>query len=531
MKQRHTLLLSALALCGTMQAQDIYKAETLSGSDLTGTARFVGMGGAMSALGADMSAMSNNPAAIGLYRRSDVAMTASVLGQSEAYKLADVNKARASFDQAGFVYAAKLNGSAVKFVNLGFNYQKRRNLKEVIGLGHTRLNEGMSQSWQMLDLSYYDGWLDLSNKNDREYTTPLTCVGYDTQMLAPIYDDQGKLTGYEPSYADSYKYRRARWGGIQQYDFNLSLNINDRVYGGITVGVYNVDIHSLTGYQETLRLGDEVSAMPYQMYNEEAITGAGVDVKFGIIFRPIEDSPFRIGFSFSTPTFYDLTQSSYLQMQSPYAYTDNKGQTYDATYAEARTGDFDYRIYTPWKLNISAATTVGNWLAVDAEYEVSRYSGAQVRYPNAYDWDDYSVSSHKDRALCEEIDRYMKPVSTFRIGAEARLAKGVYARAGYNFVSAPFEKDAYLNLFTNSPSYYYNTNTDYVNLGNTHRATLGLGFKGKHFYADVAYQIQTQEADVYAFHIPEQHSDRNRLQGQSIDLKRHHAMLTVGYKF
>ena len=122
-----------------------------------------------------MSAMSNNPAAIGLYRRSDVAMTASVLGQSEAYKLADVNKARASFDQAGFVYAAKLNGSAVKFVNLGFNYQKRRNLKEVIGLGHTRLNEGMSQSWQMLDLSYYDGWLDLSNDNDREYTTPLAC--------------------------------------------------------------------------------------------------------------------------------------------------------------------------------------------------------------------------------------------------------------------------------------------------------------------------------------------------------------------
>ena len=77
------------------------------------------------------------------------------------------------------------------------------------------------------------------------------------------------------------------------------------------------------------------------------------------------------------------------------------------TYAEARTGDFDYRIYTPWKLNISAATTVGNWLAVDAEYEVSRYSGAQVRYPNAYDWGDYNVSSHKDRALCEEIDRWI----------------------------------------------------------------------------------------------------------------------------
>ena len=51
-----------------MQAQTSYEAASLLESDLSGTARYVGMGGAMSALGADMSTMSTNPAGTALYR-------------------------------------------------------------------------------------------------------------------------------------------------------------------------------------------------------------------------------------------------------------------------------------------------------------------------------------------------------------------------------------------------------------------------------------------------------------------------------
>ena len=49
-------------------AQDTYESARLLGSDLNGTARYVGMGGAMEALGADISTISTNPAAIGLFR-------------------------------------------------------------------------------------------------------------------------------------------------------------------------------------------------------------------------------------------------------------------------------------------------------------------------------------------------------------------------------------------------------------------------------------------------------------------------------
>ena len=51
-----------LAAVLPVTAQDTYESARLLGSDLNGTARYVGMGGAMEALGADISTISTNPA-------------------------------------------------------------------------------------------------------------------------------------------------------------------------------------------------------------------------------------------------------------------------------------------------------------------------------------------------------------------------------------------------------------------------------------------------------------------------------------
>lgn len=51
----------------------------------------------------------------------------------------------------------------------------------------------------------------------------------------------------------------------------------------------------------------------YNMDYDESLTGTGFDIKAGVIFRPLENSPFRIGLSVSTPIFYDLTQNAYLK--------------------------------------------------------------------------------------------------------------------------------------------------------------------------------------------------------------------------
>lgn len=56
-------------------AQETYESANIATQDLNGTARYVGMGGAMEALGADISTINSNPAGIGLFRKSSVSMS------------------------------------------------------------------------------------------------------------------------------------------------------------------------------------------------------------------------------------------------------------------------------------------------------------------------------------------------------------------------------------------------------------------------------------------------------------------------
>ena len=80
------LYIAALALAAVLpaSAQDTYESARVLGSDLNGTARYVGMGGAMEALGAEISTMSTNPAGIGLFRHSTVSGSFGVVTQSGA---------------------------------------------------------------------------------------------------------------------------------------------------------------------------------------------------------------------------------------------------------------------------------------------------------------------------------------------------------------------------------------------------------------------------------------------------------------
>lgn len=530
MKKINMMMVMAALVGLPLSAQDIYKMEMFAGEDLNGTARYVGMGGAMGALGADISTMGSNPAGIGLYRRSDFALSGSVGIQPNGMDFYNRGKSKASFDQIGLVYASPMGSGDLRFVNFGFNYHKRRNLKNFIGVDNFSTG-GLSQSLQMLDLTYVNGgFLDLTDDRDREYTTPLTLLGYDTQMLEMQKDADDKVVGYKPSTAQSYNYKRVQWGGVQQYDFNLSINWNDQVYAGMTFGIYNVDINSFTDYAEMI--GDNTGNLQeYYMTNQEELSGTGYDLKLGVILRPIEESPFRVGVSVHTPIFFDLKSSQYLYMNSPYQQIDGKGNVI-AEYTDKGldVGDNDYKIRTPWKFNISMATTVGSSLALNAEYEYKNYSSSQVRYPSYYGEDTWS-NGDKDEALSSEAKRFLKPVSTVRLGAEIRAARNTYLRLGYNYESAPFSKDAFLNLFTNSSSYYYSANTDYVNLSAINRLTCGLGFRGKRVYADLAYQYQNQSGDLYTFHVPQDNSELNRLSAAKVDLNRHQLMLTLGYKF
>lgn len=527
------------------QAQDIYQIEQISSSDLNGDARYVGMGGAMGALGANLSSMSNNPAASALYRRNDFSTSLSLFtgnGDSRDAEYLKTSKTKWSFDQIGLLYAVHVGGKDIKFANFGFNYRKSKNFARVLGLNNIALGRGFSQSWQLADLVYTlsGNPLDLKNNDDRSRTTPLTNVAYDTGFIGDKRDGADRVTGYDASYATAYHYGKGYEGGIEEYNFNLGLNYRDQVYLGVNLGVYSVDVQSMMEYEEASvdEVGNSYVAAngarkTYIMQHEQLTTGYGVDAKLGIIVRPLRESPFRLGFAVSTPTVYSLTTSNYAQMRAPYSWSNSAlGTSGESTEGTAERS-FEHRIRVPWKVNFSLGHTFDRFLALGLEYEIADHLSMRSRYLTSEDLAHGENYGTHDRILQAEIDRYLRDTHTLRVGMEAKLSPQFALRAGYNFVSAPFAKDAYLNLLTESPSYANAFNTDYVNLGDTHRLTLGLGAQYESFYWDLAYQYQTQGADVYAFHHngAQRFSAINDLQAQHLNLYRHSLGLTVGWRF
>ena len=86
-------------------AQETYENAKIAQEDLNGTARYVGMGGAMEALGADISTIGTNPAGIGMFRHSNVSLSLGLVSQGGATNAVGGSTTNASFDQLGFVYS------------------------------------------------------------------------------------------------------------------------------------------------------------------------------------------------------------------------------------------------------------------------------------------------------------------------------------------------------------------------------------------------------------------------------------------
>ena len=129
---RHIIAIAALGLVSlSVAAQETYQSSALAGDDLNGTARYVGMGGAMEALGADLSTMGTNPAGIGLFRKSQAAVSfgfQSIEGNELSFT--DASRTKASFDQAGAV--ATMKTGVDSYLNFGFNYHKSRNMNQLL---------------------------------------------------------------------------------------------------------------------------------------------------------------------------------------------------------------------------------------------------------------------------------------------------------------------------------------------------------------------------------------------------------------
>lgn len=509
--KRNILLILALSFI-SLSAQNSYDASRLFSQEQNGTARFVGMGGAMSALGGDISVMSTNPAGIGVYRGQDVALSLSVDNVSATSRYAggrnvnNNNATKFSFDNIGIVLANRVDDSSIKFVNLGLAYKRNANFNRKFAMSAALENSSLkaddfSQVYEMMTL-YNTTPFDVNDMSYKNYTSLnynwLALMGYEANLYS--IDGSGPYIHYRPTNLEYYSEEK---GGVDEVDLNLSMNINDRFYLGATLGFYSVNYNRYSYYGEDDALGEI-----YTLHNWLSTAGAGFDLKVGAIVRPFAESPFKFGVAFHTPTWYTLADRTSARLENPM-----DGYTVDTQDLNAYGEDYiaNYRLTTPWRVNVSAAYTFGRLLALDAEYEYADYSSVGMVYFDGYD----------NYALNDEFESNLKNVHTVRVGAEVRLSGNVSLRGGYNYVSAPYRRDAakYMIAVTD-------TNTEFLNRFDTHSATLGLGYYYKNIYADFAYRYSLQCSDFYPYYDSE-------IQGPSSSVRdvRNHFVLTIGGRF
>lgn len=524
-------------------AQETYENTKLIDNDLNGTARYVGMGGAMEALGADISVINSNPAGIGLFRRSSGSVSFGLVSQDGASSFKYGNKTNASFDQAGFVYS--LRDGRRTFINFGFNYHKSKNFDYILNAA-SGLNGASQHKLSYMKALANENNLDKTSSGWRgkfAYTSQLDNLYYNTLMMT-------SSDGFFYNDASRYEFGRAETGYIGEYDFNTSANVNDRVYLGITIGIHDVHYTGHSLYSEALVNLNNQTAGDITVNDERRITGTGYNASFGIIFRPVDASPFRIGLSVTTPTWYDLKTSNYTYLINN-TKADGGGKL-QGDYPNYTTGEsYEFKLFTPWKFGVSLGHTVGNYLALGASYEYADYSRLDTRVNDGYDvdyWGDVYEHSSSDEPMNRHTRETLKAVSTFKIGAEAKVMPNLAVRAGYNYVSPMFKKEGYKDGNIDSYGSNYSSATDYTNWEATNRYTVGVGYTLGKMSFDLAYQYaQTNGkfhpfADSYLdYTYPGQDSNGNDVtMTESLDNyanavkvsnKRNQLLLTLTYRF
>lgn len=526
MNRKYFLLAAMGMLALPMAAQETYQDTKLIGNELNGTARYVGMGGAMEALGADISTMQSNPAGIGLFRKSQISLSGGLVSQSGdnantslSYGGSNMSikgdKTNASFDQIGFVWAMR-NGQN-SYLNFGFNFHKSRNFNQILSGANTLSNASLNK------LTAIKNNIGLNAENSMAWTSVDDLYG---QLLTSLASSDGKTLKIDYLNGTQYMFGNHDYGYIGEYDFNISGNIHNRIYLGLTMGLHDVNYRSNKYYTEDLE-----NSNYSENWEQLKIDGTGFDVKLGAIFRPFAESPFRIGLYVNTPVWYDLT----MRGRADLTMTDANGQQKSPN---GNASDYDYKVYTPWKFGVSLGHTVDNYLALGFTYEYQDYSAIDNRINDGGyydDWGGYYDNSSSDEYMNNDTKLNLKGVHTLKFGAEVKPIPELAIRLGYNYVSPQFKDNAFRDQSIQSPGVGYATSADYTNWKATNRFTFGLGYTYKNVFFDAAYQYNHTDGDYYPFMYYDKDkvsaTNNNIPSATKVKFDRHQLLFTLGYRF
>ncbi|MDE7402234.1 MAG: hypothetical protein K2M87_02345 [Muribaculaceae bacterium] len=562
----------------TANAQSVGSALAVTQNDLNGTARFMSMAGAFGALGGDLSSLSQNPAGIGVYRTSEVGISVGIDHFSSSAKAGgqdhQVGNTRFNLKNIGGVYTLKLPSQVLPNLNIGFTYNKaadfHRRYKGVIpnlGTSFSNYVAGIANSYGLTEEDVTSS--DRYNPSNGATVPWLAILGYDGYLANP--DVIGNQTHWYGQFGQGTSgvglFDVSEKGTLDSYNIALGTNISNVVFLGIDFDITSLDYRMSSTYGESLNNAyvynpdiKRVEKMnsDFDFHDLYRASGTGFNFKMGVIVKPIQE--LRLGFSFQTPTYYNLSETysdNYLWFDYPFITEQEKLKGANVVYPDDNyPAGNTYSFRTPWRLTASAAGVIANRVIISADYEWSSYRTMKYGesynddyyYDPWYDWDypwgDWGwgyYSKRKSNAMqgsprasyndhYSYVNSVMRKVTrntnTIRIGAEVRVGAGFSVRAGYSYSSSPVSSQAKAKR-VDVPgtglmsSYTLDNETSYI--------TCGVGYRYRGFYADLAYIYKHQSSEYLPFSpdIENPHLSPSA----KLDFDKNTVALSVGYKF
>lgn len=435
-------LLVVLTQISFLHAQDITDGVLFGSERLDGTARFVSMGGAFGALGADLSAIKINPAGSSVFLGDQVSFSLdlnslenkAVYGGSEAVK----KHGNLGMNQVGTVFVFNNYNEATSLSRISFsvgydriNYFRDRmtaegitdesisnwflNMAQGVPLDYFTPRRGETSD----DLYSYLGSTDFSDLGFRNSHMQTAYLGYETFIFDALDDSNMENTDYISNVSGSsfgHKYSQGSRGRNSKITSNLGMAFEDKYFFGLNLNSHIMEYDRSVLLRENISGESKINQIDF--INDLNTKGTGFSMQLGSIVR-INDM-FRVGLSYESPTWYTVSDQTvqFLRTDGP--------EFGEAIISPNVINVYpDYKLRTPSKWTGSVAAVFGGKGLLSLDYSYKDFANTKFRSRGFED-------------VNQDIENRLQAVSTLNLGGEYRL-KNWSLRAGYRYQGSPYK--------------------------------------------------------------------------------------------
>lgn len=477
------ILVIALAISTTLNAQNEVDALRYSTHDNLGTARYSAMGGAFGSLGGEFSALSSNPAGIGMYQFTEFTFTPSLnVNSTKSYygetHLSDY-KSGLNIGNLGLVFTVPKENSDWKRVNIGIGWNQLANYNRNITVEN--VNSSSSIVENIIGITNGTLTSDLINGEGNTYSQ----MAWNTYLIDPLYNSDDMIDGqyvsnFSTSNITQTKTLRST-GGMNEFAISMGGSYQEKLYLGATIGIPSINYYEYSEHTESINSEiDTISNLRKLQFTEEySAYGTGYNLKVGGIYRISETT--KIGASVHTPTFFSIEEDYYTSLTTFF-------KDSSLEYSMGYPAPFTYNLITPLKASVSASTIFNKNILISAEYELIDYSSAK------YFTSDFENAN-------KTIESIYQRTENLKVGAEINIKPFIlragYAKYGSAFANKDFSRESF---------------------------SYGIGINNGNYFMDIAY-VLTQGKDEHLLY------SEDYIDPISLTNTNHNFLFTLGFRY